>query len=344
MISHFRTIRRWLITENKFSKYLIYAAGEIVLVIVGILIALQVNNGNETRKKEKAAIEILKQIQTDLAASVENADFICEFYSKKDSLAYLVLSERVTANDYLNNFELVYLTTHSENLIIKDYGFKKLDQYLEYMPKGTELLKKNLYYLYTDVKNNVEVSNSAITDEVVRTFILREENKSWAWKMAFSGSLDSEALNYFLTDPIYKNIVGSFCSIGSDNLCHYTKVFRTKAIQIYNEISEAIKSENSADTKIFPFYLDIDNYKNWTGKYRGNYNGDDITMEITIEDGTLFGQIDNNSKREIFPLSDTKFYSNEGFAFFSFIMNENKNITGIQYTHWQRCLIFNKIE
>ena len=46
-----------MLTENKFSKYLLYAIGEIVLVVIGILIALQVNNLNEVEKvKDKEVI------------------------------------------------------------------------------------------------------------------------------------------------------------------------------------------------------------------------------------------------------------------------------------------------
>ena len=50
MIKFFRKIRQRLLTENKFSKYLLYAIGEIILVVIGILIALQINNWNEGRK------------------------------------------------------------------------------------------------------------------------------------------------------------------------------------------------------------------------------------------------------------------------------------------------------
>ncbi|MEJ2495760.1 MAG: hypothetical protein P8Y79_15690 [Ignavibacteriaceae bacterium] len=45
----FRNIRQKLAAENKVMAYLRYASGEIILVVIGILIALQVNNGNETR-------------------------------------------------------------------------------------------------------------------------------------------------------------------------------------------------------------------------------------------------------------------------------------------------------
>ncbi|MFC2148575.1 hypothetical protein ACFLR9_08420 [Bacteroidota bacterium] len=49
MLRFFRQIRKRLLTDNKFSKYLLYAVGEILLVVIGILIALQVNNWNEQR-------------------------------------------------------------------------------------------------------------------------------------------------------------------------------------------------------------------------------------------------------------------------------------------------------
>ncbi|MFT6046016.1 MAG: hypothetical protein ACI9WC_001721, partial [Arenicella sp.] len=51
MIRFFRKIRQNLIKENKVGKYLLYAIGEIVLVVIGILIALQINTWNEDRKQ-----------------------------------------------------------------------------------------------------------------------------------------------------------------------------------------------------------------------------------------------------------------------------------------------------
>ena len=50
MINFFRKIRKQLADDNKPLKYLRYASGEIVLVVIGILIALQINNWNEFKK------------------------------------------------------------------------------------------------------------------------------------------------------------------------------------------------------------------------------------------------------------------------------------------------------
>lgn len=70
MIKFFRQIRQRLLIENptngRAGRYLLYAIGEIVLVVIGILIALQINNWNESRKKEENELQIYHQIITDL--------------------------------------------------------------------------------------------------------------------------------------------------------------------------------------------------------------------------------------------------------------------------------------
>ena len=72
MIKFFRHIRQNLIMENKTSKYLKYAIGEIVLVVIGILIALQINNWNEQRKNTIREKEILQDIRTSLTGDIKN--------------------------------------------------------------------------------------------------------------------------------------------------------------------------------------------------------------------------------------------------------------------------------
>jgi sensor domain CHASE-containing protein len=59
MIKFFRKIRQKMLTENKFSKYLLYAIGEIILVVIGILIAIQLNNLNENRKERDRELTFL---------------------------------------------------------------------------------------------------------------------------------------------------------------------------------------------------------------------------------------------------------------------------------------------
>lgn len=66
MIKFFRKIRQNLLLENKTGKYLKYAIGEIVLVVIGILIALSINNWNENLKNKKLETSYLIRISKDL--------------------------------------------------------------------------------------------------------------------------------------------------------------------------------------------------------------------------------------------------------------------------------------
>ncbi len=72
MIKFFRKIRQNLLTEGKTSKYFKYAIGEIILVVIGILIALQINNWNEERKERAIVKNVLKNIRYDLIADTVN--------------------------------------------------------------------------------------------------------------------------------------------------------------------------------------------------------------------------------------------------------------------------------
>ncbi|WP_426429581.1 DUF6090 family protein [Winogradskyella sp. HB-48] len=67
MIQFLRKIRQKLLVENKLNKYLIYAIGEIVLVVIGILIALQINNWNERKKLKNHERELLTHVLEDIA-------------------------------------------------------------------------------------------------------------------------------------------------------------------------------------------------------------------------------------------------------------------------------------
>ena len=70
MIKFFRKIRQKLLSENRFSKYLIYAVGEILLVVIGILIAVQINNINEQNKTYQKQRDYLMLIKAEMVSNL----------------------------------------------------------------------------------------------------------------------------------------------------------------------------------------------------------------------------------------------------------------------------------
>ena len=111
MIKFFRQIRKSLLMENKISKYFKYAIGEIVLVVIGILIALQINNWNETRKERNEEQELLNQLYSEYQSNLEQLD---EKIALRNSM--LLASKKMLY--YVDNPE-----TRNTDSILKNMGF-----------------------------------------------------------------------------------------------------------------------------------------------------------------------------------------------------------------------------
>jgi len=78
MIQLFRKIRRSLIESGRVRRYFTYAIGEIVLVVIGILIALQINNWNEGRKERIIEQKTLHELRVNLNFNVRSIDGFAE--------------------------------------------------------------------------------------------------------------------------------------------------------------------------------------------------------------------------------------------------------------------------
>ncbi len=90
MIKFFRKIRYDLMEKNKTGKYFKYAIGEIVLVVIGILIALTINNWNESRKVDIRLNAGLQELKSELLADVE----LINEYNRSELYEYFMSHKR----------------------------------------------------------------------------------------------------------------------------------------------------------------------------------------------------------------------------------------------------------
>ena len=122
MINFFKKIKQQLLTENRFSKYLVYAIGEIVLVVIGILIALQLNNWNEVRKIRIQEIKTLKELRSDLLQNINDID---------ENITFLKLSKQ--ANEIILH-HMENNLPYSDSL---DFYFANLYPFITFSPNQT---------------------------------------------------------------------------------------------------------------------------------------------------------------------------------------------------------------
>ncbi len=123
MIRLFRKIRQNLLSENNYSLYLIYAGGEIFLVVLGILFALQINNWNENRKEDKHIANYAKSLVQDLEEDILMVDInltaIIEISNKIDSLANSVRNRKI---EDISNIDFLSLTW---NVLYRPYNWNR---------------------------------------------------------------------------------------------------------------------------------------------------------------------------------------------------------------------------
>jgi hypothetical protein len=111
MIKFFRKIRQRLLTENKFSKYLLYAIGEIILVVIGILIALQINNWNQTKILKIEEIKSLKALKSEFQVNLLEFDNThAHQLNRNDAINQILFSD--ISNYSLSSLDSLYLNAN----------------------------------------------------------------------------------------------------------------------------------------------------------------------------------------------------------------------------------------
>lgn len=138
MIQFFRRIRQQLLGENKFTKYLIYAIGEIFLVVIGILIALQINNWNESNKLHQREVSLLRELKSNLEVNVDNLnrDISIQEKSYQDILRIIDHADkRKPYNDSLPKF--LREASYAPDVILTASAFETLKS------AGLELIRSD---------------------------------------------------------------------------------------------------------------------------------------------------------------------------------------------------------
>jgi hypothetical protein len=222
MFRFFRSIRQRLMNENKFSKYLLYAIGEILLVVIGILIALQVDNWNEERKKQREITQLLLDIEQDLIQNYDLADQALDFYRMQDSIVKRIARGTLTKEDYENSTRLTYLVSNWEYYLPAE---KNIDQFVEsekrvppdYKPIIDGLKKvQSFSAVLNDVWSNLDENIGENTKFIT----------SFNWYVKNDSLSNAKRLAFFLQDEAYHTTVFRYW-VNTQN--YYDKITRYRA-------------------------------------------------------------------------------------------------------------------
>ena len=161
MIKFFRKIRQNLLMENKTSKYFKYAIGEIILVVIGILIALQINNWNQAKKEHSREVNLLEELKLNLQSNVKNLENDIVIQTKGEHYINRLIhymDHKVSYNDSIP----IFLSNggYAPDVILSSSAFETLKS------TGLELIKSN--DLRQNIINLFEVSYPLLMQETKR--------------------------------------------------------------------------------------------------------------------------------------------------------------------------------
>lgn len=204
MIKFFRNIRQKLITEGKTINYIKYAIGEIVLVVFGILIALQINNWNEERISQNRLLNIYDLIYNDIENDKQELIANLEFYNKKKPVFDKVLHDSITPD--LLDQGLSRLLGNNTTTILNKTGVNQLRDL-----QNKDSLTLKIINIYDSMENGLITLENRISNETTSHSEYLRDTYEWypEWInytiMKDVGS--TELHNYFLTNSVYRNRV-----------------------------------------------------------------------------------------------------------------------------------------
>ncbi|PRY89859.1 hypothetical protein [Mongoliibacter ruber] len=238
----FRNIRKKFLRENRFTRYLVYALGEIALVVIGILIALYLNNLNSEKQAEKENQRLISDLEKGLVSN----QFLLERFTNRiytqDSIIALLIDNKLNEESFVRNRTLNDLMSiNTQYSWLKDENILTiLQKERDFSPKYNALfaLIKNFKSRLDDLENTVDELNqlSSWNDKIMA--------ESFEWFSGNTKADQTQKIEYILNDSFYKNRLALYRKEFNSQISHITALVSIRAA-IMGEIQRL--NNNSPD-------------------------------------------------------------------------------------------------
>lgn len=331
--------------ESSVYRYLGYALGESILVIISILVAVKIENYNEDRKNREDIIVTLKQIQSELITSAKDAEAVINFYINADTMMYNIMSGKLTEKDYVGDKGDQYAIVGMAytTLSVEMEGFNTLMRKSADIPEDFDEVVSELKYLYLKNVNRVEEMNKTMSNTTLDFFKWRMANTNWAYQDYFNNQpLTKEKIKFFLNNPYYKNYLQQYNMIGIGNHSLVVMEFRSKAEECYLKLDSLLHPDGETITENYFTKTDTSGLTH----HLGNYLFEKDTIKLSTSGNKILFQINNDNKVPVFMINSKRFVPDAikaGSLPFYYFNYENDRLKGIEVKLQDTNVFFKKI-
>ncbi len=193
---------------KQFRKYMLYATGEIILVIIGILIALGINNWNQDKQLVNANVELQKKV---LAQIDKDIAFIRDFNEDIEGLnqTYLKVLGRDYDREKVDEGSIISTVLFSVNTLSLNKHLNNLidNATLDNSEASQELI--NLNSLYKKNLKDIEDIETIIYDKMTNNLAVIEETQPWYSELITDFVCRNDCINYLLEDEGHKSRIAT---------------------------------------------------------------------------------------------------------------------------------------
>lgn len=191
--------------KGKRNKYLRYAIGEVILIVLGVLIAVSIDNWNDDRIKEKALNSVLLKVEKDFEEDLIEIQNIITHYDIRKPLFDGLMKGEFDKESLINCKECHFLISGHRLFRPNTEGYSSLQNIL----KNSQKQDPKLTYFtqsYSTLLEELELMKNNLVEDVNGNLIEWRDNYDW-FTSFFEGDNDDDYLNYRLDNPKYKNKV-----------------------------------------------------------------------------------------------------------------------------------------
>ena len=239
MIKFFRKTRQNLIMKKQTANYFKYAIGEIALVVIGILIAVGINDWSETRKQKQELQNIYTIIAKDLKNDRTHIDKIINQYQQRDSILRRILDGKMTKEDYKNCEKCTKVIIGYEDLTINKSGYHLLAKYNNNSKSNIDTLQQKIMQFYTKQLVELHADDVIIAEDLRSNYKDWKNNYSWYADFIYNKNLDG-FIEYAINNPDYKNRVANFYFLHLKVYVPILKNFNKEAKTILDDINKRL--------------------------------------------------------------------------------------------------------
>jgi hypothetical protein len=337
MIKLLRNIRENLLKEGKTTKYFKYAIGEIILVVIGILIAVGINSLYNTSQNEAKVKAILIQVQQDLKTDIIDANRIFNTYIEKDALFQKIMDDSITFEMYKTNPYRLPINRNYVSFSNKKSGYNRFINNLENLPDRYNGLLPYFNNLYFEIQNEIDDYNTFIKNTVM---IDGSEDLKTHPKIADynAGKHPDEAMEFYFKDPFLKNKSSKYMN-DLKNISQTANAYRIESITLYKKIDSLLDKTPSVYTEPLVILPNRETIHSFLGDYKEVTDESGMILSISIENDQVILKASNGPDTYLYWHKDDYYFIKESGPIFKLFKNEqNQHIIqvhsgGQEYTY-----------